>query len=98
MKPCSTEELRCLEIVNLCDGACLGRADELIFDPDNACISALVISGRAGLFGHWQEDDLVIPWRLIECFGEDAILVRLPPEEWSRCRHPHRRPGHGKRS
>ncbi len=97
MKRCNTEELRRLRIVNLCDGACLGCADELEFDRETACILALVISGSHGLFGLGQEDDLIIPWRMIECFGEDTILVRLPPEEWGACCCPHKPRRHGKR-
>ena len=81
MKRCSTAELRKLEIINLCDGSRLGYASDFEFDRDDAKILALLIAGSNGIFGIGREDDLVIPWHKIECFGEDTVLVRLNPNE-----------------
>ncbi len=85
MKRCSTADLRRLEIVNLCDGARLGYACDFEFDCEDARICALVISGKGGLFGFGKEDDLIIPWKKIECIGEDTILVKLSENELSCC-------------
>ncbi len=85
MKRCSTAELRKLEIINLCDGARLGYASDFEFDKEDARILALVISGCNGVFGLGREDDIVIPWHKIECFGEDTILVRLSASDLSCC-------------
>ncbi|MBQ9774026.1 MAG: YlmC/YmxH family sporulation protein [Clostridia bacterium] len=85
MKRCSTAELRKLEIINLCDGARLGYASDFEFDKEDAKILALVISGSDGFFGLCREDDIVIPWHKIECFGEDTILVRLSASDLSCC-------------
>lgn len=85
MKRCSTAELRRLEIINLCDGARLGYASDFEFDKEDARILALVISGSCGVFGLGREDDIVIPWHKIECFGEDTILVRLTASDLSCC-------------
>ncbi len=85
MKRCSTAELRRLEIINLCDGARLGFASDFEFDKEDAKILALVISGSCGVFGLGREDDIVIPWHKIECFGEDTILVRLTASDLSCC-------------
>lgn len=87
MKRYSTCELRKLEIINLCTGARLGYASDFEFDTD-ARVLALVICGRGGIFGLGKEDDLVIPWHLIECFGEDTILVRLSQNDLSACACP----------
>ena len=85
MKRCSTAALRKLEIINLCDGARLGYASDFEFDKEDARILALVIAGSDGLFGLGREDDIVIPWHKIECFGEDTILVRLSAADLSCC-------------
>ena len=91
MKRCSTAELRQLEIVNLCDGSRLGYACDFEFDKEDARILALVITGSCGLFGFGKEDDIVIPWHMIECIGEDTILVKLTQQELSCCLCRHRK-------
>jgi YlmC/YmxH family sporulation protein len=91
MKRCSTQDLRRLEIVNLCDGARLGYATDFEFDCEDARILALIIAGNCGLFGFGREDDLIIPWNLIECIGEDTILVKLSQKDLSCCAMGHRK-------
>ena len=87
MKRYSTAELRRLEVVNLCDGARLGYAEDFEFEAEGDCtrVTALVISGKCGFLGFGSEDDLVIPWCRVECIGEDTVLVRLTPQEFSGC-------------
>ncbi len=87
MKRYNTADLRKLQVINLCDGACLGYVTDFEFEaePDCGRMLALVIGGSSGFFGFGRRDDLVIPWRLIECIGEDAILVRIPKGEFSSC-------------
>ena len=85
MKRCSTADLRKLEIINLCDGTRLGCASDFEFDCEDARILALVIAGNYGIFGLGKEDDLIIPWNLIECIGEDTILVKLTQQDLSCC-------------
>ena len=96
MKRYSTADLRRLEIINLCDGTRLGCASDFEFDKDDARILALVIAGSNGVFGMGREDDIVIPWHKIECFGEDTILVRLSGADLSccQCQKPKRRGFH----
>lgn len=85
MKRCSTADLRQLEIINLCDGTRLGYATDFEFDKECEKILALVIRGRCGFFGIGRSDDLIIPWSMIECIGEDTILVRLTQNDLSCC-------------
>lgn len=87
MKRYSTADLRKLQIINICDGACLGYATDFEFEaePDCGRMLALVIGGSSGFFGIGSRDDLVIPWRLIECIGEDTILVRIGKGEMPSC-------------
>ena len=51
------------EIVQLEQGVCLGRADDLELDPETAQLKSLVLLGRPRLFGLLgREESLVIPW------------------------------------
>ena len=83
MPRCTTVSLRKKEIINLCDGARLGYATEFEYDPKCATITALMIPQCNGFFNFGKTEYLFIPWNKIECFGEDTILVRLPPGELS---------------
>ena len=85
MRRCSTADLRHLEIINLCDGTRLGYACDFEFDKEDARILALVIAGNSGFLGFGREDDIIIPWHMIECIGEDTILVKLTQQELSCC-------------
>ncbi len=87
MKRYSTVDLRCRDIVNLCDGARLGYANDFEFETDGECahITALIICGSSGFFGLGREEDLVIPWKAVQCIGEDTILVKLSAQEISAC-------------
>lgn len=93
MKRYTTVDLRCLEIVNLCDGARLGYASDFEFEAEGDCtrVTALIIRGSGGFFGFGREDDLLIPWRAVQCIGEDTILVKLSSQELSACAHTRRR-------
>lgn len=69
------------EVVQLEQGVCLGRADDLAFDPATARLQSLILLGRPRLFGLLgREESLTIPWQEIETIGTDAVLVhtRLP--------------------
>ena len=70
-------ELCSKEVVQLKDGACLGRVDDLELDADTARIGSLLLLGRPRLFGLLGRDEtLTIPWADIERIGLDAIHVR----------------------
>ena len=57
-------------------GVCLGRADDLAFDPATARLQSLILLGRPRLFGLLgREENLTIPWQEIETIGTDAVLV-----------------------
>ena len=70
-------ELCAKEVVQLSNGACLGKADDLELDPQTAQVQNLLLLGRPRLFGLLGRDEtLTIPWTEIEKIGVDAILVR----------------------
>lgn len=41
------------EVVQLEQGVCLGRADDLAFDPATAQLQSLILLGRPGCSGCW---------------------------------------------
>ena len=64
------------EIVQLEKGICLGRADDLVFNPATARLESLILLGRPRMLGLLGRDEsLTIPWQEIEIIGEDAVLV-----------------------
>ena len=69
-------ELCAKEIVQLSNGACLGRADDLELDPATAQVKSLLLLGRPHLFGLLGRDEtLTIPWADIE------RTLLSPPDE-----------------
>ena len=69
-------ELCAKEVVQQEKGVCLGRADDLAFDPATAQLQSLILLGRPRLFGLLgREENLTIPWQEIETIGTDAVLV-----------------------
>jgi len=76
-------ELRQKEVVSVKDGGRLGFVCDVEIDTHTAAITALVVYGRARLFGLLgREEDTVIPWKDIEMIGGDIVLVRCsaPPQ------------------
>ena len=73
---CSVTDLRCKDVVSIHDGTRLGTVSDVEVDTCTAKLAAIVIFGRAKLFGLLgHEDDCVICWEDIELIGEDTILV-----------------------
>ena len=76
-------ELSKKEVVQLQEGACLGRIDDMVIDPETARVEKLLMLGRPKLFGLLgRGETLVIDWNEIEKIGADALLVTTAlPEE-----------------
>lgn len=69
-------ELSKKEVVQLKEGACLGKIDDMVIDPEHARIEKLLMLGRPKLFGLLgRSETLVIEWDEIEKIGADALLV-----------------------
>lgn len=71
----SYTELRSKEVVNLQNGARMGKIIDLIIDSNGKNVLGLVVPGirkwfRAG-------EDIFIPWCNISKIGSDVILVSL---------------------
>lgn len=85
MRICSTVDLREKDVINLCDGARLGCAQDFEFDVSCGRIVALVIAGDSGIFCFSRKEDIIIPWEKVHCIGEDAVLVKLEEHEMNSC-------------
>ena len=74
-------ELRCREVINICDGCRLGYVTDLELDCTGGNVVALIVPGKARLFGLLgREDEFVIPWGCIRRIGGDIILVEVDLE------------------
>ena len=77
-------ELCTKEIVQLSNGACLGRADDLELDPATAQVKSLLLLGQPHLFGLLGRDEtLVIPWTDIETLGVDRVSGKNCGTGWT---------------
>ncbi len=84
MRIIDTEDLKEKSVINLCDGKILGCAVDVSFSTEDGKICAIIVPLDKGLFNFGGEK-IIIPWDKIECFGEDAILVRISLSECKRC-------------
>lgn len=76
-------ELSKKEVVQLKEGACLGKIDDMVIDPQTAKVEKLLMLGRPKLFGLLgRGETLVIDWDEIQKIGADALLVNTElPED-----------------
>lgn len=73
-------DLRQKEVINICDGARLGRICDLELDECSGVICSIIVPGPSRCFGLIQGDrELVIPFCNIKRIGEDVILVEAHP-------------------
>ena len=71
----SYTELRSKEVVNLQNGARMGKIIDLIIDSNGKNVLGLVVPGIRRLFK--SGEDIFIPWCNISKIGNDVILVSL---------------------
>ena len=91
MKTYSFLELSGKDVINLCTGEKLGQLCDMEIDAKDATVTSVVVPGQGSLLGFGKATEILIPWRNIECIGEDTILVRLSSEEQSACTVPKRK-------
>jgi YlmC/YmxH family sporulation protein len=84
-------DIRCKQVINICDGCCLGFPSDVLIDMEIGRLVAIMVPGPAkywGLFG--RKHDFIIPWDCIKRIGGDTVLVEL--NEHKHC-HPRVRRG-----
>ncbi len=72
------------DVIQLKEGAKLGRADDLRINQETAQLEGLILFGRPRMFGLLgRQPDVFIPWCEVEKVGTDVILVNtaIPTEE-----------------
>lgn len=88
---CRVADLRCKEVINVCDGTRYGLVCDVLVDVVCGKLVAIVVPGPyrfLGMFG--RAEDLVIPWESIKRIGDDIILVDYDGR--CACAPPERRP------
>lgn len=81
-------DVRCKEVINVCDGCRLGFPCDVLLDMQFGRLIAIIVPGPCKFFGLLgRKDDYIIPWECIKTIGRDAILV-----EFDEHHHRHPRP------
>ena len=73
---CRIVDLRCKEVINICDGKRLGFPVDVDLEMPCGQILALVVLGPCrywGLFGRAEE--YIVPWACVRRIGDDLILI-----------------------
>lgn len=76
---CRIQDLRCKEVINICDGCRLGFVGDVDIRIPEGQVIAIVVFGPCrffGLFGRGEE--FYIPWECIQRIGDDIILIDKP--------------------
>ena len=78
MPPCRYTDLRCKEVINVCDGCRLGCVCDVEVELPEGRVCAIWVPGPwrwLGLFGH--DGYYRIPWSCIRRAGDDIILIPI---------------------
>lgn len=75
----SFRDLRKRDVINVSDGACLGRIIDIVLDFPKGIMTGIVVPGRRGrgIFGFFNKTDIFIDEKRIIKIGNDVILVEL---------------------
>ena len=80
-------DLRCREVINVCDGSRLGYTSDLELELEAGRVVALIVPGPGRFFGLFGcKEEYVITWRCICKMGDDIILVDAVLDECRRSR------------
>jgi len=76
MGHCRITDLRCKEVINICDGCRLGFPCDVEVDVVTGQLMAIVVPGPCSFFGLFGKgEEFVVPWDCIKRIGDDIILV-----------------------
>ena len=81
-------QMRCLDVVNVCDGRMLGKPIDIVFRTsgaipgEQAVVEAIIVPAPGGLWHlvRAEREGYVVPWQRIRRIGDDVILVDLPQD------------------
>ncbi|MBQ7161027.1 MAG: YlmC/YmxH family sporulation protein [Clostridia bacterium] len=77
---CCIGDLRNKDVINVCNGKCLGCVIDVEIDVCTGRLLALIVPGDTKMFIFSSKGELRIPWDRITKIGSDAILVSIPDE------------------
>ena len=84
---CRMRDLRCKEVINICDGCRLGFVADVDVKIPEGQVCAIIVYGPCRFFGLFGRDsDFVIPWQAVRKIGGDIILVEVIPDKIRRPR------------
>ena len=73
---CRIRELRCKEVINICDGSRLGCVADVDVRFPEGQVCAVIVYGACRFFGLFgRREEFYIPWDCIQRIGDDIILV-----------------------
>ena len=79
---CRIVDLRCKEVINICDGRRLGFPWDVELDALTGHLVAIIVKGPPrfwGIFGKCHEH--IVPWCDIRRIGDDLIIVDHGPRD-----------------
>ena len=75
-------ELKCKEVINICDGKNMGTITDIIFDTCCGRLIGIVVPCNRNFFNIFKSNnDLFIPYNRICKIGKDIILVDIIMQE-----------------
>jgi len=76
---CRIRDLRCKEVINICDGCRLGFVSDVDVRVPEGQVVAIVVNGPCPLLGPFGRGvEFYIPWESIQRTGDDIILIDKP--------------------
>lgn len=78
---CRIVDLRCKEVISICDGSRLGYVNDVEIDTCTGRLVAIVVPGRVKFRLLGKREDFVIPWEAIRRIGDDIILTSFCPNQ-----------------
>lgn len=76
MMCCRIVELRNKEVICKSDGSRVGCVFDVEIDTCSGKLVSIIVLGKPRFYGVLgREEDIVIPWEMIDIIGEDIILV-----------------------
>lgn len=76
MRTLSFNDLKCKEVINVCDGRRLGFVCNVEFEMPCGQIVSISVPGESKCFSFGRSEEIKIPWCNIERIGEDTVIVR----------------------
>lgn len=81
MRKMKMSELEKLDVINLCTGERLGYICDIELSVDMGNIISFTVSSGNDIFFFQKKEEYTIPWKKIECVGEDTVLVKIQSSE-----------------